>query len=128
MIRVIDLEDGQPIKALQTLYCVDTIHSDGFLINDVTGLGEQEINLYLTGKQFLEDINKIASKNQVGIWNAEFSRIDFRDSSGTSLFLVPDNIGILDDTIFELCSKAELHNWFAKFVEIPKGIEEDESE
>lgn len=127
MIRVIDLEDGQPIKALQNLYCVDIIHSDGFLINDVTGLGEQEINLYLTGKQFLEGINKIALENQVGRWNAEFNRIDFRDSSGTSLFLVPDNISILDDTIFELCSKAELHNWFVEFVELPKGMKEDES-
>ena len=125
MIRVIDLEDGQPIKVLQTLYCVDTIHSDGFLINDVTGLGEQEINLYLTGKQFLEDINKIASKNQVGVWNAEFNRIDFRDSSGTNLFIVPDNIGILVDTIFELCSKLELQNWFEKNVESNKGNEDE---
>lgn len=114
MIRVIDLEDGQPIKVLQTLYCVDTIHSDGFLINDVTGLGEKEINLFLTEQQFLEDSNKVAVKDQVGVWNSEFNRIDFRNNLGTSLFLVPDDIGILDDTIFELCSKLELQNWFEK--------------
>lgn len=127
MIRVIDLEDGQPIKALQTLYCVDTIHHDGFLLNDVTGLGEKEINLYLTGSQFLEDISRVATKNQIGVWNAEFNRIDFRDISGTSLFLVPEDIGILDDNIFELCSKSELRNWFIEFVELPKGMKKDES-
>lgn len=125
MIRVIDLEDGQPIKALQTLYCVDTIHRDGFLLNDVTGLGEKEINLYLTGSQFLEDINKVAEKHQVGVWNSEFNRIDFRNNLGTSLFLVPDDIGILDDTIFELCSKLELQNWFEKNVESNKGNEDE---
>lgn len=127
MIRVIDLEDGQPIKALQTLYCVDTIHHDGFLLNDVTGLGEKEINLYLTGSQFLEDISKVAEKHQVGIWNEEFNRIDFKTNSGIDMFLVPEDIGILDDEIFELCSRLELHNWYVKNIDLYKDVKYEDT-
>lgn len=117
MIRISDLKDGQPIKVLQSIYCMDTIIKDGDLLRNLTGAGDNEVNLYFNGKQFIEDIHRVAIKDQCGQWNGEFNRIDFRDNSGLTMYIVDLRLEELPEELFELCSQAEIKEWFLKNVE-----------
>lgn len=117
MIRISDLKDGQPIKAKTTIYCLDTEISEGSLLKNLTGAGENEVNLYFTGKQFIEDIQRVAVKGQCGQWDKEFNKIEFRDNSGRTSYIVDLRLEELPEELFELCSMAEITEWFFKNVD-----------
>lgn len=116
-MRVLDFKDGQPIKTLTDLYVINVNYHKGFLLEGVTSDSANDISLFLTGDQWKDCVHKIASKEQVGLYNEEFCRIDFYDKDYTTSFLInEDEIAEnadfkLDDTIFELCSRFEFKYW-----------------
>ena len=116
-MRVVEIKDGQPIKVLTDLYVVSCVHHDGFLMNSNESSNTRDIKLYLTEKQFSENVRKIAIQNQVGIFNEKESRIEFYDGFDMEYFLIAnsfikDNPGFkLDSCLFELCSKFEFEMW-----------------
>lgn len=125
-MRVVDFKNGQPIKVLTDLYVVNVVYNQGFLVDSVTSSNTRDISLFLTGEQWKNDVCKIATKYQVGLFNEEFCRIDFHDDSGVSYFLInedeiAENSGFkLDDTVFELCSRFEFKYWMENNVKNSK--------
>lgn len=111
-MRVLDLLDGQPIKVLTDLFAVSVIYHKGFLLEQSSSNNDRDIELYLTRNQWDSDVEQIATKYQVGLFNEKESRIDFYDVDGVKHFKInEDYLDKLDSDLFELCSRFEFKMW-----------------
>lgn len=111
-MRVVDFKDGQPIKVLTDIFAVSVVYHKGFLLEQSSSNNDRDIELYLTRNQWDNNVEQIASKYQVGIFDEKEAKIHFYDSCGVKSFKInEDYLDVLDPYLFELCSRFEFKLW-----------------